>query len=68
VNPNSPRATGLLLAHALSQVDRIQPSAIRAPIKAMLLAGVEECVISTTLLGHQLNYLIELAKALIEAD
>jgi hypothetical protein len=44
VNVDSPRMASLLFAHALSQVDRIQPYAIRAPIKAMLLAGVEESV------------------------
>jgi hypothetical protein len=34
----------------------------------MLVAGVEECVVSTSLLGHRLNYLIQLAQALVEAD
>ena len=68
MNVDSPRAASLLFARALSRVDQIQPPMVRAPITAMLVAGVEECVVSTSLLGHRLNYLIQLAQALVEAD
>lgn len=65
---DTPRAVALVFARALQQVDRIQSAALRAPIVAMLEAGIEECVVADTLLGHRLNYLRDLAWALVHAD
>jgi hypothetical protein len=55
-----------LFARALRRIDQIQPSTARAPIASMLEAGIEECAISSSLLGHRLNYLMELARALVD--
>ena len=60
----SPRAAALLFARALQRLDRIQPAAARAPIAAMLEAGIEQCATLRTLLGQPVNHLLDLARAL----
>ncbi len=62
----SPRQAALLLSRALRQVHRIQPATLRAPVTAMLEAGVEQCTIWESLLGKPVNHLLDLAHALTE--
>lgn len=64
--PPTPRAAAVLFTRALTRVDRIQPPELRKPITEMLLAGVEQCTISTSLLGKPVNNLLDLARALTE--
>lgn len=60
----TPRAAALLFARALQRVHRVQPATLRAPITAMLEAGIERCAVSQSLLGQPVNYLLEMAHAL----
>lgn len=64
----TPRAAAVLLTRALTRVDRIQPPELRKPIAAMLLAGVEQCTVSTSLLGKPVNNLLDLARALADEE
>lgn len=61
----SPRAAAVLFTRALAGIDQIQPVALREPVRDMLAAGIEQCAISTSLLGRPVNGLIAVANALI---
>jgi hypothetical protein len=64
----TPRSASVLLSDALGHVELIEPSAAREPIRMMFRAAIEECTISSSLLGKRLNYVLELAEALVAAD
>lgn len=64
---HTPRSASVLLSDALGHLDLIEPPAAREPIRAMLRAAIEECVVSNSLLGKRLNYVLELAEALVTA-
>lgn len=63
----SPRAAAALLTEALSHLDMVQPPSAREPIRLILRAAVETCVVSHSLLGKPVTGAIELAHALVTA-
>ncbi|GAA4226136.1 hypothetical protein GCM10022254_10160 [Actinomadura meridiana] len=65
---HAPRSASVLLSDALRYLDLIEPPAAREPIRGMLRAAIEECAISNSLLGKRINYVLELAEALVAAS
>lgn len=62
----TPRSAALLLSDALTHLDRIQPPAAREPIRGMFRAEIERCAMSNSLLGRPVNYVLELAQAIVD--
>jgi hypothetical protein len=66
---HSPRTAAVLFANALSRTDSLEPPAVREPIRNMLTAGIELCVVRQnvdTLLGLPMQDLLDLAEALVK--
>jgi hypothetical protein len=64
-SPN-PRAASALLSGALARLDVIHPEALRGPVRDILRAGIEMCVMSRSLLGQPIQYTLDLAKAIVD--
>ena len=65
---HTPRSASALLSDALGHLNLIEPPAAREPVRGMLRAAIEECTISNSLLGKRINYVLELAEALVAAS
>lgn len=63
---HTPRSAANLLSHALGHVELIEPPAARGPVRAMLLAAIEQCVVSLSLLGKPVVNVLNLAQCLID--
>lgn len=63
---HTPRSAAVLMTRALSRLDRVEPPEIRNPIAAML--GIEQCVVSRSLLGKPVVNLLDLAQAIVETQ
>jgi len=66
MSQHTPRSAALLLSDALEHLDRVEPPAAREPIRDMFRAAIELCAVSTSLLGQQVNYVFELAQAIVD--
>lgn len=64
---HSPRSAVALLSEALSHVDKIEPSAAREPVRQMFRAAIEMYAVSRNVLGQPVVYVLELARALVDA-
>lgn len=64
---HTPSSAVLLLSDALTHLDCVEPPAAREPIRGMLRAAIEQCAVSKSLLGLPLNYVLELAQAILDA-
>lgn len=64
----SPRAASAILTDALGHLDQVQPPGVREPIRLILRAAIETCVVSPSLIGLPVMGAIELARALVDAD
>lgn len=58
MNEHAPRSAAVLLSNALGHLDLIEPAAAREPVRGMLRAAIEECTVSSSLLGKRLNYVL----------
>lgn len=56
-----------VLRAAAETVDRIEPAAIRRPVRLLLLAAAEQCGLDWHILGKSVNHHLALARALLEA-
>lgn len=65
---HTPRSAALLLSDAIEHLDRVEPSEAREPIRGMLRAAIERCALSKSLLGQPVNYVLELAQAIVATD
>lgn len=63
---DSPRSAAVLLSNALGLVDLIEPAAAREPVRQMFRAAIEACVVSRTLFGKSVVYVLRLAQALVD--
>lgn len=63
---HTPRSGALLLTDALTHLELLEPAAAREPVRLMFRAGIELCADSRSLLGKPVNYLLELAEALVD--
>jgi hypothetical protein len=63
----TPRSAALLFSEAIEHIDRLDPPAVREPIRNMFRAEIERCAISTSLLGKPVNYALDLAEAIVES-
>lgn len=63
----SPRAASAVLTNALGYLDLVQPPGAREPIRQILRAAIEACVLSHSLLGTPVVNAIGIAQALVEA-
>lgn len=61
----TPRSAALLFSEAIEHIDSLNPPAVRKPIRDMFRAEIERCAISTSLLGQSVNYVLELAEAIV---
>jgi hypothetical protein len=66
MSQHTPRSAALLLSEALEHLDRVEPSTAREPIRGMFRAAIERCAISTSLLGQSVNYVLDLAQAIVD--
>jgi hypothetical protein len=63
---HTPRSAARLLSDALGHLDLLQPEAAREPVRLMFRAGIEKCVLSRSLLGLPMNFVLQLAQALVD--
>jgi hypothetical protein len=61
----TPRTAALLFSEAIEHIDSLEPPAVRAPIRDMFRAEIERCALSRSLLGQPVNYMLELAEAIV---
>lgn len=64
----SPRAAAVLLTRALGRLDALQPPEVREPVRHMLNAAIEMCVISRSLLGKPTVHVIRLAQVIADIE
>jgi hypothetical protein len=64
--PHTPRSAGTLLSAALTHIDLIRPATAQEPIQMMFRAGIEQCIVSRSLLGKDLNGVLWLARVLVD--
>lgn len=62
----SPRSAALLLSEAIEHLGRVEPPAAREPIRSMFRAAIELCALSSSLLGQPVNYVLDLAQAIVD--
>lgn len=62
----TPRTVTALLSQALTQLDAIEPPALREPVRDILRAGIELCVTSGSLLGTPIVNTIRIAEVLAD--
>lgn len=67
-NEYTPRSAAALLSNALGHLDLVEPPTAREPIRQMFRATIERCTASDTLLGQPVQYVLELAQALVDAS
>lgn len=65
---HSPRSAAVLLSEALNRIDLIEPPGAREPIRTMFRAAIEMCVVSRSLLGKPVVYVLQLAQSLVDED
>lgn len=63
-NP-TPREAALVLATALANLDTLEPAAVREPVRDILMAGMEMCWRSRSLLGKPVNHTLALARVIV---
>ncbi|MFG2001623.1 hypothetical protein ACGFNU_20975 [Spirillospora sp. NPDC048911] len=56
----------MLLTDALDHLALVEPRALREPVRMMLRAGIEQCAISSSLLGKPVGHVLMLAQALVD--
>lgn len=63
---HTPRSAAVLLTDALDHLALVEPPALREPVRMMLRAGIEQCAISSSLLGKPVGHVLRMAQALVD--
>lgn len=65
MSEHTPRTASGVLADALGKVTTIQPAALQEPVRAILAAGIQDCIGTRTITDKPVALVVDLADAIV---